>query len=134
MKAILTLAIFITLGTAAAIAQQTELPTITIPDGRFENFFLSLAAVVPLVTFLTALFNRFIRISAGWAKQTVSWIIALAVSISGWYLNFGIFDALTIYGAILYGFGAGLAANGFFDIKIIQAILEAIRLQPRKTA
>ena len=134
MKAIFTLALLIIISTFAAIAQQPELPTITIPDGRFENFFISLAAVIPLVTFITALVNRFIRITAGWAKQTLSWIIAMAVALAGWYLKVGIFETLTIYGAILYGFGAGLAANGFFDIKIIQAILEALRLQPRKTA
>ena len=47
-------------------------------------------------------------------------------------LNLGMFAGIGQWWLILiYGFCVGLAANGFFDIALIQALLRAIGLEPK---
>ena len=47
-------------------------------------------------------------------------------------LTLGMFAGIAQWWLVLiYGFCIGLAANGFFDIALIQALLRAIGLEPK---
>lgn len=102
-------------------------------ETNIQDYFVSLAAMVPLVTLLAAWINKLTNPTAGWVKQAISWVVAIVAGLFAWYAKLGIFADLSIYEAILYGLASGLAANGFFDIKVIQTLLQAFRLQPKKT-
>lgn len=54
--------------------------------------------------------------------QALSWVIGGLISIIGNIFNIGFFSGLHWYWALIYGFGASLAANGLADTKIIKKI------------
>lgn len=116
--------------TAGLFAQ--EVTTVTLPEGRFQDFFVSLAAMIPIVTFISAFVNKQLRPAQSWIKQVTSWIVAVGLSFVGWYFEFGIFAGLHWISVLIYGAGVGLAANGFFDIKFIQSILSLFKLHTKK--
>jgi hypothetical protein len=116
-----------------ALFSQATGDVITLPNlpitfefsAYVATFFLYAATVV----FLTSLINKFIKLK-GFTKQYLSWFVALIVAIAAFLLNLGIFDPIKWYQALIYAFAAGLGANGIFDWKLIQTILQAIKLEP----
>jgi len=102
----------------------------TIVETGFSNYFISLAALVPLVVLISAFINSKLKLS-GFLKQFVAWIIAIGLCFVGWYFNLGMFTGLVWWVVLIYGFAVGLAANGFFDITLIQAILKALKLEKK---
>jgi len=117
----------------ALIAQTAEVNSAntvmtTIVENGFSNYFLSIGALVPLVVILASFVNSKLKLS-GFLKQLVSWIISILLCFVGWYFKLGVFEGLIWYVVLIYGFAVGLAANGFFDIKLIQAILKAVKLE-----
>ena len=76
---------------------------------------------------VSAFINKKLALS-GFLKQLVAWIISIALCFIGWFFNFGIFVGIEWWIVLIYGFAVGLAANGFFDISLIQAVLDAIKL------
>ena len=88
-------------------------------------YFVSLSALVPLITVITDYFNKILKSFGIW-KQITSWIVAILLSVLGYFLKIGIFENLTWYYAILHGILAGFASNGFYDIKIIENILNLL--------
>jgi hypothetical protein len=98
----------------------------------FSAFFVSLAALVPLVVFCAAWLNAKFK-AVGFWKQLVAWGVSMALTFIGWALHIGFMDGLLWYHAVIYGFALGLAANGFFDIKLIQALLDSFTfLKPKE--
>ena len=122
MKKIVLFLACLLLSTFAIMAQE---PTLTVPTDGWTGFFTSLAAIVPLVTFLAAYINKMVKATGFW-KQAVSWLVAILCSAGGTYFKLGIFAGLIWWQIIVYGVGIGLVANGFFDIKMVQAILAFI--------
>lgn len=131
---IFALIAFLLVSMATAFAQDTitqPLPVTTEQVNEIEviaqtplaDYFLTLAALVPLVTLLAAWVNKKIRRATGVLKQTIAWIIAVIVALAGWYFKLGVFEGLIWWHALLYGLALGLTANGFFDIKLIQSVL-----------
>lgn len=55
-------------------------------------------------------------------KQLASWIISISLSLIGFFFKFGMFAELSLLVSIVYGFVLGLAANGVFDIKLINSL------------
>lgn len=129
MKRIITLIVFMLALVGATVAQ--DLPPIEIPQGGISDFFLSLAAMIPLIVFCTAWLTKLLNPS-GAIKQLISWIVSIVLSLIAWFLNLGIFEPLSWYIAIVYGLAAAIGANGIFDIKLIQKFLHLIFKYPKK--
>lgn len=101
-----------------------------VVDTGFSNYFISLAALVPLVVLISAFINKKLNLS-GFLKQLVAWVISILLCFVGWYFNLGMFAGLVWWVVLVYGFAVGLAANGFFDIGLIQAILKGLKLEKK---
>jgi len=87
-----------------------------IQDGIFSTF-LALVAFIPVaVQFLR---KRLIPNATSIWVQVFSWVVGIAITLSGWLLHLGFLDGLSIWLALLYAFGACLAANGLFDTGLI---------------
>ena len=94
-------------------------------------YFASLAALAGLVVVVTELFENFVK-NTTWV-QVISWVFAIALAFVGQFFQLGIFIGLTWYWTLIYGVAAGLVANGIFDINIVQAILEVLKIRvPKK--
>jgi len=125
LKFIMTFALLIA---PMALFAQT-LPDVVdeVVNTGFSNYFISLAALVPLVVLITAFINTKLNLK-GFLKQFTAWVVSILLCFVGWYFNLGVFAGLIWWVVIIYGFAVGLAANGFFDISLIQAILKAFKL------
>ena len=112
-------------------AQETVNSVVTtVVETGFSNYFISLAALVPLVVLIAAFINKKLNLS-GFLKQLVAWAISILLCFVGWYFNLGMFAGLVWWVVLIYGFAVGLAANGFFDIGLIQAILKGLKLEKK---
>ena len=112
-------------------AQETVNSVVTtVVETGFSNYFISLAALVPLVVLVAAFINKKLNLS-GFLKQLVAWVISILLCFVGWYFNLGMFAGLVWWVVLIYGFAVGLAANGFFDIGLIQAILKGLKLEKK---
>lgn len=98
--------------------------------GAFETAFttfVALVAAIPVVVeFLKNLFGK-TKETPDWLVQLLSWVTGIAMTMFGWFLNLGFLEGLTWYWALIYGFGASLAANGVADTKIIEWIFSLFR-------
>ena len=101
-----------------------------VVETGFSNYFISLAALVPLVVLVAAFINKKLNLS-GFLKQFVAWVVSILLCFVGWYFNLGMFAGLVWWVVLVYGFAVGLAANGFFDIELIQAILKGLKLEKK---
>lgn len=112
-------------------AQETVNSVVTtVVETGFSNYFISLAALVPLVVLIAAFINTKLNLS-GFFKQFVAWLISILLCFVGWYFNLGMFAGIAWWVVLIYGFAVGLAANGFFDISLIQAILKGLKLEKK---
>lgn len=103
-----------------------------IPGLDLTSYFVSLAALVPLVILLSGWLNKVIK-AKGFGIQFITWLISIALVYIGWAFKLGLFAEITQWYIILiYGIATGLVANGIFDIKLIQMFLNYIKLIPHK--
>jgi len=115
-----------------ALLAQTE-PT-TPPTGWgdvFSNPALwlgSFAGVSLLTAFLAAFINGFFKIVNKFPKQLCAWLVAIAIVSVGDLANIKIIYTWDFpwWLALLNGFLAGLASNGWFDIPTLKRILDVI--------
>jgi len=102
----------------------------TEPLFGFGTVFATFAALVVAISvgveFLKNIFGK-TRATPDWAVQGFSWGTGIIMTMFGWVLHLGFLDGLTWYGALIYGFGASLAANGVADTKIIEWIFSLFR-------
>jgi len=107
--------------------------TIAPPDltGGLSGLFATLVSLVTLVIFVASWINGKLHTNGTW-KQIISWAVALAFSFLGWALHLGFMDGQVWYQVLISGFAAGLAANGIFDITLIQAFLKLFGLEKNK--
>lgn len=104
----------------------------TLPGLDLNSYFASLGALVPLVVFLTAWLKKITKATGGLA-QIFSWLVSIALVFGAWILKIGMFaDVAQWWICLIYGFAVGLAANGIFDIKIIQSFLAVLKLEKKK--
>ena len=87
------------------------------------QYFVSFAALVPLVVLIADFLIRMLKIEKSALKQITAWAVSVILCLLAMWWNIGMFTDLNVVHTILYAFGAGLAANGFFDIGIIQTLL-----------
>ncbi len=101
-------------------------------DPDLQSYFLTLAAMVPLVTLVMGWVKKILKVT-GTVAQLVSWAVSIALCYVGWVLKLGMFaDVVLWYVPLVWGAAIGLAANGFFKIEFIQMVLRLFKLEPKK--
>ena len=95
-------------------------------ETAFTTFVALVAAIPVVVELLKNLFGK-TKATPDWLVQGLSWGTGIAMTMFGWGLHLGFLDGLTWYWALIYGFGASLAANGVADTKIIEWIFPLFR-------
>ena len=91
---------------------------------EIENYFVSLAALVPLVVLIADFGIRWLKIAAGWGRQLISWLVSAGICFLAMILDIGIFEGLPVLNTIVYALAAGLVSNGVFDIGLVQMLLD----------
>jgi len=99
---------------------------------NFNTWFATLAGVAAVTVFIAGAVIQFLGVQRKWLKQLTSWIIAILLVVAGNIFDLGFSAGFPWLTTILYGFGAGLVANGIFDIEVVQAILEYLNLKKKK--
>lgn len=87
------------------------------------NAFATFASLVAIIPFVAEAIKKVFKAISPLAIQFISWGAGLSVTLFGWAFGLGFLADLIWWQAILYGFGASLAANGVFDTGIIEYIL-----------
>ena len=91
-----------------------------------SQYFVSLAAIVPLAVLVTEFLKVKLKIETTWVKQVTAWVVSVVLCLLGMWLNLGILAHVTITQAIVYGIATGLVANGIFDITVVQTLLNLL--------
>lgn len=99
---------------------------------NFGMWFGTLAGIAALTTFIAGVVNGLLKVTKTFLKQFVAWVIAILLAVLANLVNLGFLAGSTWLMTILYGFGAGLVANGIFDVAIIKALILAIESQLNK--
>jgi len=135
MKKIILFCVLLLLIPVSIIAQDIPPPEnwgdiIMNPQQWFTNF----AAFTLLTAFVATFVNGLLKVVKKWPRQLVAWGIAIILLVVTDLLNWGYAADFPILLAIIHGLGAGLAANGVFDVPVIKAILNAIEglLNPKR--
>ena len=96
------------------------------PDPGITDYgavFGSLAAIVAVIPVIVEVMKGFFPKMQPTVTQILSWIIGIAICMFGWWQELGFLNGLDWYIALLYGLGAGLAANGVADTGLIQWVI-----------
>jgi len=123
---ILMLMVIMLLPTTLLFAQDGSTEPLFGFDTVFTTFVALVASIPIVVEFLKNLFGK-TKETPNWLVQLLSWGTGIAMTIFGWFLNLGFLEGLTWEWALIYGFGASLAANGVADTKIIEWIFSLFR-------
>lgn len=94
--------------------------TYTVVNTDFGNVYGSLAALVAAIPVVVEIIKKFLPKLPSWSIQLISWIVGIGVTMFGWWMNLGFLDNIPWYIALMYGFGASLAANGIADTGLVQ--------------
>lgn len=95
-------------------------------------YFTSFGALAGLVIIITEFLKNLLKANTTWS-QVISWGVSMLLVFIGNIFSLGAFVGLTPLWIAIYGIATGLVANGLFDINIIQAILEFIKLRKPAT-
>jgi hypothetical protein len=123
---VLMLMVIMLLPTTLLFAQEGSGETSGAFETAFTTFVALVAAIPVVVEFLKAMFKVNDQ-TPSWVVQLLSWGTGLIMTMFGWFLHLGFLDGLTWYWALIYGFGASLAANGVADTQIIQWIFSLFK-------
>ena len=99
-----------------------------------EQYFTDLLLLAGFVTLVSEfIFGKLLKVS-GTVAQVGSWVVAEAVTFFGFFTGVGgiLTDVTQIWVVAVYGLAAGLVANGIFDINIVKALLEFLKLRVKK--
>ena len=110
--------------------QEPAIPPVRWGEG-FSNptlWLSSFAGVSLLIAFVTTFFNGVFKVEQKFLRQLMAWIIAIIILVLGDVFNIKIVYTwdFPIWLALIHGFAAGLASNGWFDIPRLKAILNKI--------
>jgi len=127
MKRLLMFFMFVGIVAIPLIAQEVEPPTDwgQVID-NFGAWFGTLAGIAALTVFLGGVVNGLLKITGKVGKQIIAWVIAILLALAGNLVNLGFLAEATWLMTLIYGFGAGLVANGIFDVAIVHALILAI--------
>lgn len=108
-------------------------PVITPPSGWQDIltnptvWLASFTGITLLTAFLSAFLNGLLKITKSFLKQVCAWGVAILLVVGSDILNIGYAKDFPILFAVVNGFFAGLASNGWFDIPTLNAILDSIQ-------
>ena len=115
-----------------AFGQSVEAPTDWLAMFSSINVWLgSLAGIAAVTVFLAAELNKLLKLEGFW-KQLMAWIVAILLMVVGNLVNLGFMAELDWMHTIVYGIAAGFVSNGIFDITLVQLLLQAIGIEPKK--
>ena len=99
-----------------------------------QKWFVDFGAFALLTAFVATFLNGLLKVVKKWPRQLVAWGVAIILLVATDLLNWGYAADFPILLAIIHGLGAGLAANGVFNIPVVKAILTAIEqlLNPKR--
>lgn len=98
----------------------------------FNSWVSTLATIAAAAVFLSAMITTWFKVTQKLVKQVIAWLVAIALTFAGNLLNIGFAADFPWLTTLAYGFGAGLVANGLFDINVVQSVLDAINLKKVK--
>lgn len=101
------------------------------------EYFSTVGGLAVLSVLVSSFVIKNLKIEAGWAKQLISWIAPIVLSVIGLICQLGLFVAFGpvtsvvawIY-TIIAGIGIGLGANGIYDLKHMSEIIDMITKKP----
>jgi len=93
---------------------------------NFSTWFGTLAGIAALTVFVGGFLNGLLKVTKNVVKQLVAWVVAILLAVVANLVNFGFLAEATWLMTVIYGFGAGLVANGIFDVAIVKALIVAI--------
>lgn len=102
----------------AAFCQDGPVPSVFDPG----TYYVSLAALVGAVMTITQFLKKVV-VTEGITTKLLSWGVGLALSVIGYVMKLGIFEAVEWYWILIYALSAGLVGNSIFDLSIIEGIL-----------
>ena len=133
MKKLIFVLLFILLIPVVVFAQDLEPPTSWVEViSNFNVWFATLAGIAAVTVFLAGAVNTLLKISNKITKQIVAWLVAIILVVAGNVFNIGFVAEFPWLTTIIYGFAAGLLANGLFDISWVQAFLNFLNLKKVK--
>jgi hypothetical protein len=113
-------------------AQDVEPPTNWLDLFANINVWLgSLAGVAAVTVFLAAAVNTLFKVTKGFLKQTIAWLIAIVLLVTGNFVNMGFMADLNWWHTLIYGIAAGFVANGIFDIELVRLLLQAFKIEAK---
>lgn len=137
MKKFLMLAFFALALIAPVFGQDIPAPPTGWGDVIMNpaKWFVDFGAVTVLTAFLATFFIGLLKVVKKFPRQLIAWGVAIILLVATDLLNFGYAKDFPWWLAVLHGLGAGLAANGVFDIPFVKGILDALEklLNPKKT-
>ncbi len=122
----------IVFGLMLIVANLFAQDVIPVPDDvmdiitQLNLYFGSLAGIAAITTFLAALLNGLLKVTKKYVKQLVAWAVAIILLVGANLMNYGFAAEFSILKSIIYGLGAGLVANGIFDVPIVKSILNVV--------
>ena len=126
MKTLLLLCVLLFAFAVPTFAQGPPPDTVTVLN--FAIDLGTIAGVASAVLLITGWVKTAFKLEGKFARW-VSWIVAISLSLIGWLFNIGLFEPVTWFVAIIYGFGIGLVANGIFTSETVQYILSLFKAQ-----
>lgn len=111
--------------TSVTLFAQEVVDTTQIQVTDFTAFFATFAALVAAIPVVTEFLKNILGKTSETPNaivQVLSWVVGILLAMFGWWFKLGFLQGIEWYYALLYGFGASLAANGVADTKIIQWI------------
>jgi hypothetical protein len=90
------------------------------------KWFAGFGAISFLTAFLATFVIGILKITKNFSKQLIAWLVAVVLLIGSNLMNFGYAASFPILLTVIHGLGAGLAANGVFDIPLLKGLLDGI--------
>ena len=106
----------------AAFCQDGPTPPVFDPGA----YYISLAALVSAVMTVTQFLKQVVVVK-GTSAKLLSWGVALALSVIGYVMRLGVFEAVQWYWVLIYALSAGLVGNSIFDLGIVRGILSVFK-------
>jgi opacity protein-like surface antigen len=127
MKKFLLIAVSMLLFALPVFSQDVEPPQnwLAVVEG-FSTWFGTFAGIAALGTFVAGFVNGLIKSTNKFLRQFIAWVVCIALAVVGNLVNLGFLSEATWLITVIYGFGAGLVANGLFDVPLVYAVIVAI--------
>lgn len=102
---------------------------------NFIESFSTFSGLAALNVFICQLIFNLTKLTIGWLKQVISWVLPILLCIIGYLTGIGMFSEYVLLPVwqgwvytILVGLGIGLTSNGIYDVPLVKQLLETIKL------